>query len=386
MLSAGTLYPEAGIRRILPPQRRGKMLGAQPRTFAASLILPNLDSSIPESISPTAIDGQRAAQLALHLDQLGHIRTEDWEFASRDPMQNFTQALLGRAMENWVKAATGPLRVLRFDMGLSASGEIISDLFPELSNDPEWWQGKIALLAMEAGTPEEIFLEQPIRSLEEQVPGLGETVLSHLYRTLRDTLHAASPNEVLWMIQWLHWGGYETPEDWIAENFEVDTADSAAIEAIMEEEGLIRLSDFEEHVPKMAHSPESRLGRPELEALRDDPTKPSLFKEIAHLLLELGELENSWRFPNVTGKGVACLTYSCLLRWKEADHLLQHIDDHYNYWMQGGEGYLADIYGIEILDLDQPKPKITEQLANLTQGFRYMSLADQLLYLLKERA
>lgn len=352
---------------------------------AASLILPTLDPAVPAHLTLPAIDEHRAARLVLLLEQLGHLGPDDWRLARLSPIPNFPQALLARALENWVKTETGPLKLLGFDLGLSTDFGRIAEEFSEAWINPGDCEDTVALVARPNEEMPELFLKAPVLALEALAPGLGETALHYLLNTLRGTLPSASMDKALWLIQNFHWCGCETMEDYLQAYYDVDPTDTAAIADLVESEEIYLMSTFEAAVPRLAHSPQARVSPRELLTLRDDPRQPALVKDLAHVLLELSQSEPAWRFPNET-YGTECLAHSCLLRWCPEDSVVQHFDNYFYFHYQYGEGFTEESYGIDLLDLNQPAPKLQQQLTELSHGLRRVGLADQLLHMLQERS
>ena len=224
-------------------------------------------------------------------------------------------------------------------------------------------------IAFSAGMHEFVYAEKAMTALEAQQPGLGRFVLSALDDGLGIFNVRMTPMGALDLAAHYYWQG---------EDDETGCEDGEE-----EEDDIVRRAKLFRGIPDWAYERSGKMpimpcGEAEqaLTRITDNALRQLLTKATDLSRAYQGAIG---RLPEVSDEFEPSPEYLAVVRWNEADDLLQVFDDHYQAAMQGETdwclGHLH--FGLSPEGLGEAKKR-------LDATFRLFTLLDQTLTLLQE--
>ena len=344
--------------------RRTVADASKPRYCSDALSIPSISQAVCGTFSPR-LASQSWAKIALLL----------LEHQMLDPSTQLSnpEQIVRKGMAQWANELCGDLDNLgtlsmiclldHEDAHLGTEGK-----FPEGDQKNSWYWGF-------EGDGCDIFrMKEKLGSLEQAVPGLGETALDALEIASGHTWEVFTPVYARNNVASYSWWNGETTDAEFIETFENETGED------FDHEDVTMPSDFDgRHEPWVVNS-KAKLSNDELQLLstHSDPHVVAVAEKITSIrqLLEAGT-----EFPDLCESEHQSAYLGAVLEWQENDYVLELYDEHINSANQCSDGYTTWL-GIGAIPYDSLEFREWKRKAE--NGLRLLRLVNDLIPLIAD--
>lgn len=298
-----------------------------------------------------------SARTALSLMQIGLLTYRDWA----KPWSHESE-LIQRALEKWLRKATGELQMFQFGIAYSDRRDELLESFGHFSegrNNPQ----NISFTLYRIGERPLYTLSDGITALETTVAGLGETAMFYIARAQWNTVPMLTPMEALGLAQSHYWMG-EADETLIIEE-QIQFMDEGTTEDDLD---IYRLRDFLAKIPEWAATPKQALPLASLRRLALDLAGTDA-GEVAALLLKMQRAIIGVWSPNPLEENMETVEVAGEFIWAQGDDCGRIYDDAMNDVYNSGES--TEDFGTAYLN-PYPAP-IKEWMRSAEKTFRLPS-------------